>query len=121
MARTGSLVNNLMSTPIGNREVNIDQAATILMFSDRYAATIVAITRFKTGEKKGQVKSVIVREDTSKIIKGNEQDGSAQYKYSYNDNGEDTEFFVTKDGRFKSKGGTFLSIGTRETYRDPSF
>lgn len=119
--RTGSLVNNLMSTA-HKEDPKVGDPATILHWSDRTAATIVAVRRFVSGLRIGQIREVIVREDTSTIVSGSAHDGSAVYEYAENENGsEDTFALDPFKGTWKSKSGAFLHIGSRRTYYDPHF
>lgn len=116
----GSLVNNLMSGP-SSIEPALNEGATILMHSDRRAATVVAIRRYTTGPKKGQAREVIVRADKATVISGSAHDGSAQYEHTYDPDGTDLVFHRTRKGAWTSKSGDSLAIGFRQTYRDPSF
>ena len=83
MGTTNSLVNNLMMDS-RQREPSVGDGATVLMWTDRYAATIVTVERFKTGRRAGEVKAVEVREDHAKRTDRNGQSESQTYEYSPN-------------------------------------
>lgn len=117
----GSLVNAIASGK-GQPEPEVGQGATICMWSDRHPATVVAVLRFKTGPKTGQVRGVEVTGDSWKIVKGSEQDGSAQYTYTSNPDAPRRTFLVDQHGRYVEKGGgDRLSLGGRDRHYDPSF
>lgn len=98
-------------------------AATISVGSDRYPATLIG----------HDGKILIVRHDDSQVIKGSEQDGSAEYEYASNPNGQlsywrkDGDRFVEvvkndATGRWNKLGSTRrLYIGKRTKYYDPHF
>jgi hypothetical protein len=106
--------------------------ATVLLWTDRHAATI-----FRVFEHKGLV-AIETRDDNSKVVKGSGHDGSAEYEYATNVLGY-RRYFVLKDDSWRecgvtslpeqplklklcSKGsGHGLRIGGRSEYRDPSF
>lgn len=98
-------------------------AATISVGSDRYPATLIG----------NDGKVLIVRHDNDKVVKGSEQDGSAEYEYFANPRGQlsywrkDGERFVevTKNretSRWNKLGSTRrLYVGKRTKYYDPHF
>jgi len=126
-SKTGSVVNHLRSRQtIGQPEPVVGMGATILLWSDRHAATVtyVFIERKLT--------CVQVRQDDAKVISGSTHDGSAVYEYTSNKAGSPSIFrreasgewvevrpnWVT--GRWNKVKGHGLHIGEREEYRDPS-
>jgi hypothetical protein len=133
-SQTVSVMNHLMARGvIGQPEPKPGMGATILMWTDRHAATV-----FRVFEWRGQV-AIETRDDNSKVISGSGHDGSAAYEYSTNVRGSRRYFVREESGmwreaRVKSepgaplklklarKGdGNGLRIGSREEYRDPSF
>lgn len=118
---TGSFVN-MMIAGGKQKDPEVGMPATVCMWTDRHPATVVAVLRFKTGPKAGQVKGVEITGDSSKVVKGSEHDGSAQYEYTSNPDGPRRTFLVNQRGRFIQKGGgDSLALGHRERYYDPHF
>lgn len=129
MTTTGSLINNIMARSTkGEPDPAIGMGATILMYSDRHAATIFSI------EKEGSKTVIGVRRDASKVIKGSTFDGSAEYEHTPNSAGPlshyrknpqtgrwDAVRFNRETGRFNKIGDGGLMIGRREEYYDPHF
>lgn len=102
----------------------VGMGATYAVGSDRYACTIVEVLRFKSGERKGQIRGVLAQDDDAKLVSGSEQDGSATYEYSANTNAtKDTYLWNEKAGRFVLKGSSYvrLGLGHRSFWRNPSF
>lgn len=104
-----------------------NDAATIGIGSDRYAATHIA-----TDEQGIHA----VRRDHAKVVSGTEMDGSAKYIYTPNENGSISYFRARNDtagsfeevrknpdtGRWNKAGHSYrLSLGRRNHYMDPSF
>ena len=128
---TGSLTNHLYSRAvIGQPEPVVGMGATILMWTDRHAATIIDTWK---DTKKGTI-YVHVREDTAKRTDTNGYGGTQVYEYSPNFNGTKSVFRQEPDGSWmqvvpgsgnrvtwKKSPGPGLRIGEREAYRDPCF
>lgn len=91
----------------------IGQGATLIMLSDRHAYTIVAIT--------ASGKTVKAQRDHTKRIDSNGMSEMQEYEYSPNVNAEVESFRLHKDGSYRNKYGTKLSIGERYSYHDYSF
>ena len=125
---TGSLVNHLYSRAVvGQPEPVVGMGATILMWTDRHAATIIEVWTDASGWA-----FVTVQADHAKRTDQNGQSESQTYEYSANPNGakrtwrqveggtwQEVELGATK--RWKKTGGPGLRIGEREEYRDPCF
>lgn len=107
---TGSLVNYLMSggTP---PEPKVGDGATILMWTDRHAATIVKVTPC----------TVSVQRDKAIRTDANGMSESQSYRYEPDPDAEVEVFRKTKRGWRKSGGGAALLIGDRDEYYDYSF
>ena len=126
--QTGSVINHLHSRAvIGQPKPKLGMGCTILKWTDRDAATIFRV--FQVG------KAILVetRDDHARVIAGSGHDGSAEYEHKINVNGSTRHFRRADDGTWHSvhknettgrwvrSGGIGLRIGSRDTYRDPSF
>jgi hypothetical protein len=100
----------------------VGMGVTYAVGSDRYAATIVEVLIFKSGERKGQVRGVVIQDDKAIVTSGSEQDGSAQYRYEPQPNAvKETFLWNAQAGRFIRHGYCRLGLGHRSFYRNPSF
>jgi hypothetical protein len=118
---TNSLVNGVMG---GARQIEpeVGMGATVLHWTDRSPATIVAVHR----NKSGAVTGVSIQGDVATVIKGGEHNGSAEYTYAANPEAPITRYTVRQNGAFVREGsgaknGERIAIGRRERYYDPSF
>lgn len=122
--QTGSLVNHIMSDGPVVQEINVGDGATILMWSDRRPATVVAI----------EGNRVTIQEDKSVRVDSNGMSEMQEYEFSRNPNGCKTTFRKNKRGkweqvRFNSETGRWnktadspnISFGRRSKYHDFSF
>lgn len=127
--QTGSMINHLMSRSTKNQpKVEVGVGSTILMWSDRKAATIISVQG--DGISIGTI--ITVQEDNVRVISGSIFDGSAEYEYSPNPDGYTQTYRLnkkgfwerivrnTETGRWNKQEGS-ISIGVRQQYRDPSF
>jgi hypothetical protein len=112
---TDNLISNVMLAST-QPEPEIHMAATICDYSDRRPATIVAIERFKSGARKGQVSAVTVSEDIAVRTDKNGMSDAQTYDYTFNPNGARYTFKVGKNGKFNG-----LAIGFRSKHYDYSF
>jgi len=104
--------------------VQVGMGATIYLFSDAHAATVVEVERFKSGARKGQVKRILLREDTATRTDPNGISEEQRYTYEPNPNGIEEWYTPHKKNRtaFVSKGNCrSASVGRRRTYFDYSF
>ena len=128
--QTGSVINHLHSRAvIGQPEPVVGMGATVLLWSDRRAATITNVQQVR-----GKL-IVTVQNDHATVVAGSSHDGSSEYRYNPNPNGSENHFRREDDGRWqqviinrqtgrwgKVGGcGRGLRIGEREEYSDPSF
>lgn len=127
--QTGSVINHLHSRAvIGQPEPVFGMGATVLLWTDRHAATITNVQTVR-----GKL-IVTVQRDHATVVAGSGHDGSAEYSYAPNPRGSEDHFRREEDGRWqqvvinrqtgrwgKVKSGRGLRIGEREEYCDPSF
>lgn len=126
--QTGSVINHLHSRAvIGQPEPVVGMGATMLLWTDRSACTIVNVQQVR-----GKT-IVTVQTDHATVIAGSSHDGSAEYRYNPNPKGGEYHFRREADGRWQQvaisnqtgrwgkAGGRGLRIGERDEYRDPSF
>ena len=91
-------------------DAKIGDPATILMWSDRHAATVIKVTPC----------TVTVQVDKAKRLdKGGPYTESQTYEYERNPNGQKIRFWRTQRGW--SADGMRLAIGHRNEYHDPHF
>ena len=110
---TGSLINHLASRASAPLPA-VGMGATILAWSDRYAATIIYVSASR--------KLVRVQHDRSRRTDNNGAFTEAQsYEYSRDPNGSVETYRLGKRGWRAQGGGCGLLIGHREEYRDPHF
>lgn len=112
---TGSLVNYFHGNA-SQPEPVVGMAATILSWSDRSPATVIAV--------KGA--SITVQADNAKRTDNNGLSESQEYEYSRNPDGATHVYTRRRDGSYvrkgsKMRGGPRLALGYRSKYRDPSF
>lgn len=108
----GSLQNRLMEnvkpvTPV------VGMGATILMYSDRHAATVTKVFSPTT---------IVIQQDTATRTDKNGMSENQEYTYTPNTDAEEVFVTLRKDGRWKvKKSQTVIKIGTRDSYHDYSF
>jgi hypothetical protein len=85
--------------------------ATMCVGSDRYAGTIIAVS--KSG------KTLQWQEDTATMVGGSIMSENQEYIYAPNPHARITTFRQTKRGW--TSHGIRLSVGVRNSYRDPCF
>lgn len=117
MAQYGSLINQIAATGV-DPDVIVGDGATVLYWSDRQAATIVQVDRFKSGQRKGEVSGVWVTYDKATRVDRNGMSDDQSYEYETQSDGERVLFKRRKDGRYRNAGGAVLRIGTRDHYYD---
>ena len=113
MARFGSLQNHLIGHATGMPIPKVGDGATIIMWSDRKAATIVRVS--PSG------KSVWIQQDHAKRVDPNGMSECQEYAYTPNPDAPEREYRL-RNGRWKQVGGSHgLLIGERREYHDFSF
>lgn len=111
----GSLVN-MVAANGAQVEPEVGMGATILMWSDRAPATVVAVN----GNK------LTVQYDNWERVDGNGMSDAQSYTYSPNLDAAPIEFSKRKNGKWVMvghplKGGVTLALGYRSRYYDYSF
>lgn len=92
----------------------VGSPATIVMYTDRHAATVVGVS--KSG------KTITLQQDVATRTDKNGMSESQEYSYERNPNAEKQTARLTKRGwRIGGQRGTKILIGTREEYYDYSF
>jgi len=92
----------------------VGMGCTECLYSDSHAGTISRIS--PSG------KTVWFKRNIAKVVKGSCHDGSAEYEYSEDENAYETKATLRKNGQFRVSGtNSFLAIGHRREYYDPSF
>jgi hypothetical protein len=105
----GSL-NNRMMEGSKQEEPKVGMGATITMYTDRKAGTIVKVTRTQ----------VHVQLDTAIRTDNNGMDESQAYRYERNPEAKVAIFRKTKRG-YRNSERSGLLIGHRDAYHDYSF
>lgn len=128
--QTASLMNHLTAQAvIGQPEPEPGMGATLLGWTDRYAATIERV--FTVG---GSV-HVEVRRDTAELVAGSTQSEAQEYTFKANPKGAAYLFRRSPEGIWRQVrlnvdsgryvlvqgGGKGLRIGERDEYSDPTF
>jgi len=129
---TGSIVNHLHSRGvIGEPTPEVGMGATLLAWTDRYAATIHAVKELTS---KLWSLEIEVSRDDAKVVAGSCLDGSAEYEFTSRPGATRTTYrkdrktgfwhevaLNLETGKYRKTGGNGIRIGAREEYRDPSF
>lgn len=130
MAVYGSAFN-MMFANTAKPDVKVGDGATMLMWSDRRAATVVAVRYFKTGTRKGQVKEVDVQQDKATRTDGNGMSDAQTYEYERQPDAPVRTYRADAKGRLREltpsdtggwrMGTAGLLVGARREYFDFSF
>lgn len=98
--------------------VEVGMPATLCIGSDRYPATVRSVSYFKSGARVGEVRSVIVQQDSVSVVGGTWPD--LEYSFAPDPNGAIHLFFADRNGRLNNSSMR-LTIGERRRYNDPHF
>lgn len=115
--RTGSLINNIHGNS-AQRSPEVGMGATVLMWTDRHAATITEVS--KSG------KAITIQRDVAKRTDNLGMSDAQSYEYTPNPDADKQVFTLRKNGAWVRKGqsmknGERLGIGYRNEYYDFSF
>jgi hypothetical protein len=114
----GSLQNLLLGSAVTPREPVVGDAATIIRWTDRVAATVIAVS--------ANGKTVQVQCDHARRIDDNGMSECQQYEYTRDPGGAIGVFTKRKTGGWVAQGATIktgsgLLIGHRDHFYDFSF
>lgn len=138
LAPGGSLTNVIYSQMTkGQPKPEVGMGATILMYSDRKACTIIKVWETRGSGNRGQhtiINYVEVQEDTAtRTDDGGPYSEMQKYDYTPNPHGAKSVFrfgaskqwkqlYLDDKGRYRSvEDGNGLRIGERREYVDPNF
>lgn len=117
LGSTGSLTNYLMSGTKGQPVPVVGMGATMLGWTDRHAATIVAVGP--------NGRWVEIRRDDAKRVDSNGMSEAQDYEFTPNPKAPVLRYSLRKDGGYVRVGEKFsgvrLRIGERDCYHDFSF
>lgn len=108
---TNQVLTRLQSAEAAIAAAQIGDGATILSYTDRHAATVVAKTRC----------TITVQQDTAVRIDRRGLSENQDYWFSPDPEGRTVTYRVTKRGLVSSQTGCGVIIGTRDEYYDFSF
>ena len=116
------MINKILAaSTVGAPQPEVGMGATVLMWSDRHACTIIEVTHYKTGPLAGQVKTVTAQRDQAVRIDNNGMSDAQSYVFLPDPNGSIGTFtHKRKTGRYERAGWT-LAIGYRDEFYDLSF
>lgn len=112
---TASVTNWMMAGSAGAPAPEVGMGATVLMWTDRHAATVIEVK---------SPKRIIVQYDKATRVDGSGMSESQAYTYEPNPDGPTREYVLCKTGwREKGSGGkgAGLMLGHRAEYHDYSF
>lgn len=121
--QTGSLINHVLTHNVANPMPKVGDGATIYHWSDRHAATVIAVEK----------NIVTVQADTAKRIDTNGMSEMQEYEFSPNPEGYKQSFKMgprgnfyevrknPETGRWVKIDGNGVSFGHRRHYHDYSF
>lgn len=105
---------NMQAANFLSKPPEVGSGATILMWSDRHAATVIAVSA--SGKK------VTIQEDKATRADGNGRSDAQSYTFEPDTNGATHEVSLRKDGRWKiARSDTVVLLGSRSHYYDYSF
>lgn len=113
----GNLSNRIMESS-KQPKPEIGLGCTILLFSDRQAATIINVNK--------KLNRIMIQLDTPTRTDSNGMSESQTYTFSPNPNGEKSIFTLRKNGAWVKlgqamKNGSRIAIGVRSEYHDYGF
>jgi hypothetical protein len=113
------MINSVLAAGvIGAPTPEVGMGATMLLHSDRHAYTIVGVEHFKSGARKGQVRTVYATRDQAVRVDTNGMSESQEWVFLPANDGIVSRFTLKKNGRYTDKGGATLAVGYRSEYYD---
>lgn len=109
----GNIINRVMESNIAAGKPMVGMGATILMWSDRKAATVIRVS--------ASGKTIWLKEDTAIRVDRNGMSDAQSYRFEPNPNGIEYRASLRKNGRWKTTSGSGVSLGHRSAYHDFSF
>lgn len=111
MPRWYGSINNRIMEESGGAEPTVGMGATILMYSDRHAATVIEVKSPST---------IVIQEDTA--IRTDNHGMSDSQSYRYEPNPEGAKHTVRKGPKgWKIPKGSRVLVGERDHHYDYSF
>lgn len=128
---TANLISNIHLAGSEGVTPVVGMGATICHYTDRNAATVVAV-RFK---RDGSVKEIDVRQDKAIRTDSNGMSDAQSYRYEPNEDAPVNTWRVDSQGRFRRlatdwegkvrmeswRGGSRLALGIRDEFYDYTF
>lgn len=128
---TANLISNIHLAGSEGATPEVGMGATICHYTDRNAATVVAV-RFK---RDGSVKEIDVRQDKAIRTDSNGMSDAQSYRYEPNEDAPVNTWRVDSQGRFRRlatdwegklrmeswRGGSKLALGIRDEFYDYTF
>lgn len=124
--KTNNLMSEVGMAQTANKDPQIGMGATLCMYSDRHAGTVISFDR--------QKKIIVIQRDEAIRTDKYGMSDMQEYEYKPNPNGGMYTFKFGKDNRWheyvtnqstgrlnKAKGGCGLILGERDEYYDFSF
>lgn len=113
---TGSLINNLMGNPTTTAP-EVGMGATVLLWSDRHAATVVEVIT---------AKKIVIQQDKATRTDDLGMSDSQDYTYERDETAPKETYTLRKNGSWVRAGspmkdGTRLRLGVRDEHYDFSF
>lgn len=109
----GSVTNRILEKGTNPEEIKVGMGATVYMWSDREAYTVVEI--------KSKCRAIIQRDDVKRIDKNGFGSECQEYEFTQNKNNY-TEEIYCRNGIWKTKGSKQrVRLGIRDEYYDFTF
>ena len=116
----GSVINRIAEQRAGRPEPEEGMGATLTMWSDRHAYTIVKIVRYGPGaQKAGHIMEVHAQRDEAVRVDDRGVSDAQEWQFTPNLSAL-VEVFRCKGGRWRGHGGSLL-VGQRSAYYDYTF
>jgi hypothetical protein len=114
---TNSLVNGLMAGATNTPDPVVGMGATILMWTDRHAATVVEVINAKT---------IVIQQDRATRADDNGMSDAQSWTFEPNPDAPRTTYTKRSNGAWvrkgePAKGGSRIAVGVRSEHYDFSF